>query len=69
MSSTAGSHVLVDETALTAGQLSEVGVRNLTALGNVIQWQKLYYDFQYHTSEFHTDLVSVYILSVRITTS
>ena len=54
-----GSHVLVDETALSAGQLNQDGVRNLTALGNVIQWQKLNYDFQFHTAEFHTDLVCI----------
>ena len=53
----AGSHVLVDETALSAGQLNQDGVKNLTALGNVIQWQKLNYDFLFHTAEFHTDLV------------
>ena len=53
-----GSHILVDETSLSTGQLNEVGVKNLTALGNIIQWQKLNYDFHYHTVEFLTDLVS-----------
>lgn len=52
----AGTEVLVDETVLTAGQLTSVGVANLTALGNVIQWQKLGYDFQFHTTEFECDL-------------
>ena len=58
-----GSHILVDETVLSPGQLSEVGVQNLKALGNIIQWQKLDYDFQFHTTEIHTDLVSILILS------
>ena len=49
----------MDETVLTAGQLTSVGVANLTALGNVIQWQKLGYDFQFHTTEFECDLVGV----------
>lgn len=53
-----GSHILVDETALSAGQLNQDGLKNLTTLGNVIQWQKLNYDFLFHTTEFHTDLVS-----------
>lgn len=47
----------MDETVLTAGQLTQVGVANLTALGNVIQWQRLSYDFQFHTTEFDCDLV------------
>ncbi len=53
-----GTHLLVDETVLTPGQLSEVGVQNLTALGNLIQWQKVSYDFQYHTAEFESNVVS-----------
>jgi len=48
---------VVDETALSVGQLTEVGVANITALGNVIQWQKLAYDFHFHNTDFDTDLV------------
>lgn len=29
-----------------------VGVRNVTALGNLITWQKVDYDFNYHQMEF-----------------
>lgn len=29
-----------------------VGVRNVTALGNLISWQKVNYDFNYHQMEF-----------------
>lgn len=28
------------------------GVRNITALGNLISWQKVDYDFNYHQMEF-----------------
>ena len=52
-----GTHVLVDETVLTAGQLTQVGVANLTALGNLIQWQRVTYDFQFHSTEFDCDVV------------
>jgi hypothetical protein len=38
------------------------GVKNVTALGNVIQWQKVTYDFNYHTQDFQTDL-QVLVLS------
>ena len=58
--------MLVDETALSAGQLNQDGVKNLTALGNVIQWQKLNYDFLYHTAEFHTDLVCVAVSKITL---
>ncbi|XP_018431141.1 PREDICTED: mini-chromosome maintenance complex-binding protein, partial [Nanorana parkeri] len=44
--------LLVDETLLEQGQLDTKGVRNVTALGNVITWQKVDYDFSYHGMEF-----------------
>lgn len=52
-----GTEILVDETVLTTGQLTQEGVANLKALGNLIQWQRLNYDFQFHTAEFDSDLV------------
>lgn len=52
----------MDETVLTTGQLTQVGVANLTALGNVIQWQRLSYDFQFHTTEFECNLVRMHVL-------
>ena len=39
-----------------------VGVRNITALGNVVRWQKLEYDFSFHKQDFNTNL-PVLILS------
>lgn len=56
------TNVIVDETALEAGQLNGNGVKNVTALGNVISWQKLEYDFNYYKAEFTTNLL-VLILS------
>ncbi|XP_066457454.1 mini-chromosome maintenance complex-binding protein isoform X2 [Eleutherodactylus coqui] len=44
--------LVVDETVLEQGQLDTAGVRNLTALGNLITWQKVDYDFSYHQMEF-----------------
>ncbi|XP_068113960.1 mini-chromosome maintenance complex-binding protein isoform X2 [Hyperolius riggenbachi] len=44
--------LMVDETVLQQGQLDANGVRNVTALGNVITWQKVDYDFSYHQMEF-----------------
>ncbi|XP_037540718.1 mini-chromosome maintenance complex-binding protein isoform X2 [Nematolebias whitei] len=44
--------LFLDETRLEQGQLDATGVRNVTALGNVISWQKVDYDFNYHQMEF-----------------
>ncbi|KAM6916062.1 mini-chromosome maintenance complex-binding protein [Xenentodon cancila] len=44
--------LFLDETQLEQGQLDATGVRNVTALGNLISWQKVDYDFNYHQMEF-----------------
>ncbi|KAM8859858.1 mini-chromosome maintenance complex-binding protein isoform 1-T1 [Spinachia spinachia] len=44
--------LFLDESRLEQGQLDMSGVRNVTALGNVISWQKVDYDFNYHQMEF-----------------
>lgn len=44
--------LFLDETRLEQGQLDTTGVRNVTALGNLISWQKVDYDFNYHQMEF-----------------
>ena len=52
-----------------------VGVANITALGNVINWQKLEYDFNFHKQDFHTNIITLVlsegksILKVSIRTS
>ncbi|KAI9561857.1 hypothetical protein GHT06_012819 [Daphnia sinensis] len=58
------THLVLDETAMTEGQLVADGVRNVTAIGNITSWQKIEYDFNYHQVEFHTD-IPVLILSER----
>ncbi|XP_068183010.1 mini-chromosome maintenance complex-binding protein isoform X2 [Antennarius striatus] len=44
--------LFLDETQLEQGQLDTSGVQNVTALGNLILWQKVDYDFNYHQMEF-----------------
>ncbi|XP_052263772.1 mini-chromosome maintenance complex-binding protein-like [Dreissena polymorpha] len=56
------TNLVLDETSLGAGQLDVQGVKNLAALGNLITWQKVEYDFNFHRQEFMAD-VSVLILS------
>lgn len=41
-----GTQLLVDETVLMEGKLTEVGVKNLDALKALLETQKLQYDFQ-----------------------
>uniref|UniRef100_S4RXM7 Mini-chromosome maintenance complex-binding protein n=1 Tax=Petromyzon marinus TaxID=7757 RepID=S4RXM7_PETMA len=51
-----GASLFLDETELQPGQLDAMGVRNVTALGNVISWQKVDYDFSFHQVEFPCNL-------------
>ncbi|NWV89889.1 MCMBP protein, partial [Machaerirhynchus nigripectus] len=44
--------LVIDETQLEQGHLDTAGVHNVTALGNLITWQKVDYDFSYHRMEF-----------------
>jgi len=51
-----GTSLVIDETAMNDGQLSAQALKNLTAIGNLISWQKVDYDFKYHTLEYETDI-------------
>ncbi|KAG1653796.1 Mini-chromosome maintenance complex-binding protein [Nymphon striatum] len=50
------THLVVDELALTAGQLDSKGVQNVTALGSLIMWQKVEYDFNFHKMDYSCDI-------------
>ena len=41
---------------MSEGQLTSDGVRNLTAIGNLINWQKIEYNFGFHQIDFSTDI-------------
>ncbi|XP_041370136.1 mini-chromosome maintenance complex-binding protein-like [Gigantopelta aegis] len=56
------THLVVDETALEAGQLNSDGVKNITALGHLIRWCKVEYDFSFHKQEFPAN-INVLVLS------
>lgn len=49
---------MIDELCMEQGKLDEKGVANITALGSLVQWQQLKYDFKFHTQSFNTDIVS-----------
>uniref|UniRef100_A0A2K6U2F7 Mini-chromosome maintenance complex-binding protein n=1 Tax=Saimiri boliviensis boliviensis TaxID=39432 RepID=A0A2K6U2F7_SAIBB len=54
--------LVIDETLLEQGQLDTSGVHNVTALSNLITWQKVDYDFSYHQMEFPCN-INVFITS------
>uniref|UniRef100_A0A6Q2YBZ9 Mini-chromosome maintenance complex-binding protein n=1 Tax=Esox lucius TaxID=8010 RepID=A0A6Q2YBZ9_ESOLU len=54
--------LVLDETRLEQGQLDASGVQNITALGNLISWQKVDYDFNYHQMEFPCN-INVFVTS------
>ncbi|XP_059169652.1 mini-chromosome maintenance complex-binding protein-like [Physella acuta] len=51
-----GTHLVVDETALQQGQLNHTGVTNVKALADVINWQKVDYDFKWHPIPVPTNI-------------
>ncbi|XP_032220134.1 mini-chromosome maintenance complex-binding protein [Nematostella vectensis] len=51
-----GTELVLDETAMEAGQLNATGVQNVTSLGNLMSWQKLAYDFNFYKTEFMVDI-------------
>ncbi|KAJ9175970.1 hypothetical protein P3X46_014466 [Hevea brasiliensis] len=57
-----GSHLIIDETQLETGTLNSVGVDNARLLRNLIEFQKVEYDFTYYKMEMTAD-VQLLILS------
>ena len=43
-----------------------LGVHNLTAMGNLIQWQKVEYDFQFSKVEMETDVVRILLFLLNL---
>lgn len=56
------THLVIDETKLTPGRLSEFGQKNYNAICEVIASQKLNYDFKYYNMPYDTD-IPILILS------
>lgn len=51
-----GLYLMLNETALSEGQLTTDGTENLGTLNQIIRWQRLNYNFKYHSVEIDTDL-------------
>jgi hypothetical protein len=57
-----GTNVVCDETGIEAGKIENNGVNNIRALAELIEDQKVVYDFQYMHQDFPIS-ASVLILS------
>lgn len=51
------TNFVIDETQLSVGQLNERGLRNLNSVVNLVKWQRVDYDFEYHSLGYDTDVV------------
>ena len=58
-----GTLVVVDETAMAEGNITEHGVRQLQALRRVVSDQQVGYDFQFHAHDFATDIQFIVLSS------
>ncbi|XWS65611.1 hypothetical protein CRYUN_Cryun05aG0128500 [Craigia yunnanensis] len=51
-----GSHLMIDETQLESGSLGSIGIENTKLLKNLMEFQKVEYDFQYYKMEMAADV-------------
>ncbi|KZC13690.1 Mini-chromosome maintenance complex-binding protein, partial [Dufourea novaeangliae] len=56
------THLVIDETGLTTGQVSQAGRENYNTICDLINFQKVTYDFKFYKMEYETD-IPVLILS------
>ncbi|XP_029047790.1 mini-chromosome maintenance complex-binding protein [Osmia bicornis bicornis] len=56
------THLVIDETGLTTGQITETGRENYNAIYNLVNFQRVTYDFKFYKMEYDSD-IPVLILS------
>jgi len=59
------TQLVIDETTLQNGKLDSQGTKNLKALNDLIVWQAIEYDFQYHPLKFNVDIPVVLISTTK----
>ncbi|KAK0097807.1 hypothetical protein PV326_013648 [Microctonus aethiopoides] len=59
------THLVIDETKLTSGQVSASGRLNYETISDVIKFQKITYDFKYYTMEYETDYPVLILSQVK----
>ncbi|CAG8508965.1 6508_t:CDS:10, partial [Scutellospora calospora] len=60
-----GTWFLIDETVMEEGKLDDIGVRNLQALNEILDNQKLKYAFPFSDFEFETDIGAIILSNAR----
>ncbi|CAG8708009.1 3648_t:CDS:2, partial [Cetraspora pellucida] len=60
-----GTWFLIDETVMEEGKLDDIGVRNLQALNEILDNQKLKYAFPFNDFEFETDIGAIILSNAR----
>lgn len=61
----AGTHLIIDETQLQTGELSEKSLSQMNALDQLVNQQIVSYDFQYHTMDVLTDIPVIIVSKGR----
>eukprot|EP01130_Rhizamoeba_saxonica_P015614 TRINITY_DN7052_c0_g1_i2.p1 TRINITY_DN7052_c0_g1~~TRINITY_DN7052_c0_g1_i2.p1 ORF type:complete len:525 (-),score=106.93 TRINITY_DN7052_c0_g1_i2:1451-3025(-) len=56
-----GTCVIIDETYLSSGTLNEHGLRNISALKYLCNFQKVTFDYGFHQIDFNTDYIMIII--------
>ncbi|CAD1477307.1 unnamed protein product, partial [Heterotrigona itama] len=56
------THLVIDETGLTTGQITQTGRENYNAICDLVNFQKVIYDFKFYKIEYDTD-IPILILS------
>ncbi|CAM6091635.1 unnamed protein product [Calypogeia fissa] len=60
-----GTYLILDETAMTTGHLTSVGIQNIQSLKYLMEWQKVEYDFQYYKLDMPTDIPVLIISNAK----
>lgn len=59
------THLVLDETCLTAGQVSASGKQNYSAVCDLVSLQQVTYDFKYYTMDYKTDIPILVLSEVK----
>lgn len=59
------THLILDETGLTSGQVSTTGRQNYNAINDLIKFQKVAYDFKFYTVEYEAEIPILILSEVK----
>ncbi|XP_014231994.1 mini-chromosome maintenance complex-binding protein [Trichogramma pretiosum] len=59
------THLILDETNLTTGEITATGRQNYNAINEIMQFQRLAYDFKFYNMEYDTDIPILILSDVK----